>query len=172
MAEVTKFLFLDTNIWIDLAKEPNYIEQLKKIREIIDFTDFRLVLPDSVKIEFDRHRETIVNTWQKSLNSQVSNSYKFFKSLLPNREIEIKELWNDAQRVIKQGFGKIQTNLSFIDQLFSIAEVAPTSHFMSEAACRCLHHLPPALKSTRSSIGDCLLWLVAFDYLERGEVWF
>jgi DNA-directed RNA polymerase subunit RPC12/RpoP len=171
MSSETKFIFIDTNTWIYLADKPEYFEQLQKIKEILNFPKFKLVLPDSTKVEFERHKERILKSWKQRLQKQASSSIQVMKNLLPGRVEEFERLHLDAQNSINTGFAQIETNLKVIDELFSKAELLSIDHFMVEAGRRCLNHIAPAHQSTRSSTGDCLLWLSVIDYLDTGTAW-
>lgn len=167
MSNETRFIFIDTNTWIYLAEKPEYLEQLQKIKEIFDFPNFKLVLPDSTGVEFERHKERILKSWKQRLQKQASNSIQVMKNLLPGRVEEFDRLHLDAQKSIDTGFDQVETNLKLIGELFSKAELISIDHLMIEASRRCLHHIAPAHQSTRSSTGDCLLWLSVLDYLDK-----
>lgn len=167
-----KFVLIDTNLWIYLAEEPQSAEYLDKLGEIFCYPDFSLVIPESTKVEFERHGERITCSWKQRLKSQSATSYQIFKKLLPNRAKEIESIYSEAQASIEKSFEQIESNLSIIRSIFENAEYASVETYMSEASRRCLYHVPPAHKTSRSSPGDCLLWLTTLTYLDKGEVWF
>lgn len=167
-----KFVLIDTNTWVYLAESPESIEYLNKLSEIFKYPDFSLVIPDSTRIEFERHCERINQGWKQRFKAQSTNGYQVFKNLLPDRLEEIEAIYKDAQISIEKGFEKVESNLTLINVLFRESETASVEPYMSEASKRCLHHIAPAHKTSRSSPGDCLFWLTALAYLEKGEVWF
>ncbi|NEU80685.1 PIN domain-containing protein [Nostoc sp. UIC 10630] len=166
------FVFIDTNTWIYLGEELNSIEYFDNLHEIFQYPDFKLVVPESTQIEFERHRNRVTENLTKKFKSHAINGYQVFKKFLPEKLEEIEKIHSDTQALIKKIPERVETNLNLIDELFEKAEIASIEGYMSEACRRCLHHIAPAHKNSRSSPGDCIFWLTALAYLDKGEVWF
>jgi len=171
---VTKFLLLDTNIWIDLANEPKNFSQLSFLSAIAAFNNYQLLIPDSVKIEFRRNDTQTLESFKSKYQKNLGESYRTFKNIFLNQGSLISDL-NQLKQKAETSLGglgsSLPTNRDIIKSLLQSAEQAATSHLMSEAASRCLNHTPPA-SSDRSSVGDCLIWLSILEYLDKGDVYF
>lgn len=171
---MTKFLLLDTNIWINLANEPKNFSQLSSLSIIASSGNCQLVIPKSVEIEFRRNDTQTLESFKSKYQKNLGESYRTFKIIFLNQESAISELNHLKQKAETSlgGLGSsLPTNRDIIKNLFQSAEQATTSHLMSEAASRCLNHTPPA-SSERSGVGDCLLWLSILEYLDKGDVYF
>ncbi|BBD62496.1 hypothetical protein NIES2109_53400 [Nostoc sp. HK-01] len=171
---MTKFVLLDTNIWINLANEPKHFSQLSSLSRIVSSSDCQLVIPESVKTEFQRNDTQTLESFKSKYQKNLGESYRTFKNIFLNQDSAINEL-NQLKQKAEATLGglgdSLPTNRDIINNLFRDAEQAATSHLMNEAANRCLNHLPPA-SSERSSVGDCLLWLSILEYLDKGDVYF
>ena len=64
-----------------------------------------------------------------------------------------------------------KTRASYFLSVSKSTKLDALTLLMSEAASRCLNHTPPA-SSERSSVGDCLIWLLILEYLDKGDVYF
>jgi len=170
---MTKFLLLDTNIWINLANEPKNFSQLSSL-SIIASGNCQLVIPEPVEIEFRRNDTQTSESFKSKYQKNLGESYRTFMNIFLNQESAISEL-NHLKQQAETSLGglgsSLPTNRDIIKNLFHLAEQATTSHLMSEAASRCLNHTPPA-SSERSSVGDCLIWLLILEYLDKGDVYF
>ena len=70
---MTRFLIIDTCVWIGLASEPKLYGLLETLNISLKETDFTLVLPESVKVEFERHRDGIKSSWKNKCKSLINN---------------------------------------------------------------------------------------------------
>ena len=171
---MTKFLLLDTNIWICLANEPKKFSELSSLSIITASNNYQLLIPDPVEIEFQRNDLQTLESFRSKYQKNLGESYRTFKNIFLNQESSINDLNKLKQQaeISLGGLGSsLPTNGDIIKNLFQSAEQAATSHLMSEAASRCLNHTPPA-SSERSSVGDCLIWLSILEYLDKGDVYF
>ena len=167
-----KSLILDACVWITLAGEPDLYKLIESLADALNSTEFTLILPKSVEIEFNRHRESRLKFWEKKFNSGISLLKDISKHLLTEKE-NILKLQASMHHAIKSGTDQIQTNIDLIEKLFekSITIDNLSSVHMAEAARRVFERIPPASNPEGSSVGDCLLWQVVLDLLEQGEVW-
>lgn len=170
---MSKFLILDTCVWIRLASEPQLYGLLEALNNTIQAGDYILILPESVKIEFERHRNRIKSDWDKKCKGYISQIKEIRKHFL-NQENELLSLHNILQNELAKGARNIEDNLKLVDSIFLQATVVDncSASMLSEAARRVFYHISPALKPKGSSVGDCLLWLSILEMLEKGEVWF
>jgi len=170
---MSKFLILDTCVWIVLASEPKLYGLLEALNNTIQAADCILILPESVKIEFQRNRDHIKSNWDNKCKGYISQ-VKQIRKHFPDQKDELLNLHNLLQNKLAKGGTSIEDNLKLIDSIFLQATVVDncSDSMLSEAARRVFYHIPPALKPEGSSVGDCLLWLCILEMLKKGEVWF
>lgn len=170
---MSKFLILDTCVWIGLAGEPKLYSLLETLNDALQSTNFTLILPESVKIEFNRHRNTIKSTWEKKCKGLISQ-VKQIRKHFPEHSEDILRIHNLVQDTLAKCGTNIEDNLKLVDRIFLQATVVNncSDSMLAEAARRVFQRIPPALKSQSSSVGDCLLWLSILEMLKAGEVWF
>ncbi|HEY9852876.1 MAG TPA: PIN domain-containing protein [Leptolyngbyaceae cyanobacterium] len=170
---MSKFLIIDTCVWIGLAGEPKLYSLLEALNNNIQATDFILILPESVKIEFDRHRTNIKSNWKNKCKGFIGQIKQIIKHF-PDHENELLKIHNLVQDTLARCDINIEDNLKLVDSIFLLATVVNncSDSMLSEAARRVFQRIPPALKPQSSSVGDCLLWLSILEMLKKGEVWF
>ncbi|QDZ40033.1 hypothetical protein FRE64_08830 [Euhalothece natronophila Z-M001] len=168
-----RYLIIDTCVWIKLAGEPKFYTLLETLSENIEKTDSYLILPESVKIEFERHRDKIKANWTKKCKSWIGQ-LKDIKRHFPDHSDSLLDVHNNLQNDLKKLDTNIEQNLKIIDSLFQRALIDQncSDEFFSEAGRRVFNRIPPAINSKSSSVGDCLLWLCVIRKLKEGEVWF
>lgn len=168
------FLIIDTCVWINLAGQPNLFPLIESLKDILDLPNFTLVLPESVKVEFDRHRDEQFGIYKKRFKSHIQNMKEIIK-LLPEETNNINNIQELANKVLQNNLKHIQTNINLIDIIFEQAQTEALSEtILAEAARRALHKNEPFFtgNSKSSDIGDCLLWITVVNLLEKGVVWF
>lgn len=74
---------LDTCIWLDLAADPQAAEIIDRIDDLIATTQFRLVVPQITREEFDRHKGTYAEKLAQSLKSRVKETTGLVKKYAP-----------------------------------------------------------------------------------------
>jgi hypothetical protein len=170
---MSRFLILDTCVWIQLASEPKLYSLLEVLNNTIQAADFILIIPESVKIEFERNRDTIKSNWKNKCKGFISQIKPIIKHF-PDQKDELMRVHNLVQNTLAKSDRNIEDNLKLVDSIFLQARVVNncSDSMFSEAARRVFHYIPPALKPQRSSVGDCLLWLSIVEMLKEGEVWF
>lgn len=173
MEKMNKFLIIDTCVWIGLAGEPKLYSLLEILDNTLKTTNYVLILPESIKIEFERHRNTIKSTWKnkfKGLISQIKQIQKHF----PAHTDELLKVHCLLQNALAKSDASIEDNLKLVDRIFQQATLINNcaDSMLAEAARRVFQRIPPALNPRSSSVGDCLLWLAVLEILKTGEVWF
>lgn len=170
---MSRFIIIDTCVWIVLAKEPNLYDLLETLKTILEKKNFVLILPKSVKVEFERHRGQIKADWNnkcKGLISGMKDSRKHF----PNHAEDLLKLHNDIQNALANPNYTVENNLKLVDALFEQATLMNNCSelMLAEAGRRVFNRIAPALNSKSSSVGDCLLWSAVLESLKKGDVWF
>jgi PIN domain len=170
---MSRFIIIDTCVWIGLAREPNLYDLLETLKKILDKKNFVLVLPESVKIEFERHRVKITADWNnkcKGLISGMKDGRKHF----PDHAEDLLKLHNEIQNTLANLNSNVENNLKLVDALFE--QAVPMNNcselMLAEAGKRVFNRIAPALNSRSSSVGDCLLWSAVLESLKKGDVWF
>ncbi|MGJ5632702.1 hypothetical protein [Nostoc sp. CALU 1950] len=107
---MTRFLIIDTCVWIGLAGEPKLYGLLETLNISLKETDFILILPESVKVEFERHRDSIKSVWKNKCKSLVSNIKQINKHF-PSHAEELLIVHHKIQNTLAQSSSNIEDNL-------------------------------------------------------------
>ena len=114
-----KYLFIDTNNFIACAlliKPKHSPKTIKKLNELLDSNEIKLILPEVVKIEFFR----VVNTELDKIKNDVQNLKKIIKKEFPTY---LENEKNNLNKLIEEIFTKRKSSSKSakeeIDSLFS-----------------------------------------------------
>lgn len=167
-----RFIIIDTCIWINLAEEPELYPLIEGLKDILDLPDFHIVLPESIRVEFDNNRGKILQRWQKTIKNKI-NELKEIGWRFPEHKADIMQLQNKLNISINKNIDQVKTNIALIDEIFRRSTAVNISEeMMAESSRRVFYRIPPAKNPTGTSVGDCLLWLTVLELLREGEVWF
>ena len=64
-------LLVDTCVWLDLAKDPDYEKILDIIEELINLNELSLIVPQTVIDEFSHNKERVIKESGKSLSGVI-----------------------------------------------------------------------------------------------------
>ena len=155
-----------------MTRQPNLFPLIERLKDILDLPNFTLVLPESVKVKFDRHRDEQFDLYKTRFESHIQSMKEIIK-LLPEQKNNINEIQQLA--AVEDNLRQIQTNLDLTDKIFEQAQTEALSQtILAEAALRAVHKEEPFFTGSakNSDIGDCLLWLTVVELLKKGTVWF
>lgn len=167
-----KFLIIDTCVWLDLAENPPLRALLQELQTALRAKVRQLVLPGPVRLEYNRNRARLSESWVKSLQGHINHLNGLKKILGPAKD-EIARIQKAGNAAIAEAKKSVPLNLVDIESIFKAARIweAEEAHF-KDACERNLNFKPPAHVPQRSSVGDCLIWAAVLDLLNEGEVWF
>lgn len=165
-------VILDTCVWLNLAKQTEYYPIIEGIKEILVSNEFQLIVPEIIMIELQRNRTRLESDWMNQVKGYLTNLNNLCR-LLPSKKTELIGIIEETRELARIGGEGIRKNLELIDQILNTAIIfEATNEMMIEASHRSINHLPPATSPSRSSPGDCLIWLSVLEKLKEGEVWF
>ena len=166
------YILIDTCIWIDLASTPAMESLVKELLRVAPGKPHAIVVPSSVKIEFERNKKDITKRWETSLRGHIGG-VKELRRLVPQMNNDISNLIANANSALEIGRLDIERATSAVSEVLSRgSHVEHEEADYREACQRSLEHRPPAISPKRSSIGDILLWLTALRLLDKHCVWF
>jgi hypothetical protein len=70
---------IDTCVWLDLASDPSADEIVARLEDLIATTQFRLVVPQVVREEFDRHKADSTEKLAKRMSDRVKETIRYAK---------------------------------------------------------------------------------------------
>lgn len=166
------YIVIDTCVWIELAGKPPLHVLLQELATYCTPPPHQLVLPDSVKVEFERHRKPTSVAWAKSIDGHVG-SLKLLARFVPGLDKELATVRAAAAQKTAEATSGVQAGLDTVDKLFASAKLwTPTNKHFEDTCNRCVSIRPPAHKQNRSSVGDCLIWNAVVALLDSACVWF
>ena len=65
-------LLIDTDIWLNLAKDYRMVPVLTAIQDLIDANTIELIMPQIILDEFARNRDRVVEDTKRSLASYLA----------------------------------------------------------------------------------------------------
>lgn len=113
-------LLVDTCVWLDLAKDPDYEKILDIVDELISINELSLIVPQTVIDEFSRNKERVIKESGKSLSGVIKR---------------VKEAVNK--------FGDRETKQAVLDQLNNIDYKIPG---LGESASHAVTRIEKLLK--------------------------
>lgn len=162
------YLFLDTNIWINLA-EKGCFEELASIYDIHRQFDCMLISPDQLFIEWDRNKEKVAKKEQNTLNEIIKKTRNFKETILQDKEEKevLDKLITDAESFKDKQVEKITHEiLGLFDQIIRMGiHIKMSDKDKIEAAEMALEKKAPF--GTKNSMGDAILFFSLVNYLEN-----
>ncbi len=79
-------LFMDTCVWLDLAKEHKHRALIEAIEHLVRINQATLIVPRIVLEEFSRNKARIVDDATRSLSSALKRAKQAFESLGPKKD--------------------------------------------------------------------------------------
>jgi len=149
-------LFIDTCIWIDIAKRPEPI--LSAIEELIEAKRISLIVPSIVKDEFHNNEERIVESTRRRLTQEFKTVRQAIGLLGDNDEIKaVINIIDEAHHKLPIENDIIFSSIKRINTLFEQSETIDASKDLMEVVClRALNKKAPFHKN-KNSIADSLL---------------
>ena len=158
-------LFIDTCVWLDIAKTNKGEEILNLLSEFIDRKEVTIVFPEIIISEFDRNKDRIVVDAGKSLSSH----FKKVKEMVAehaNQEskAQILNQLNDIDKKIPTlGENAFQT-ISRIEEIMKNADkIAITDEIKLRAVQRAIDKKAP-FHLAKNSIGDSIIIEIFNNY--------
>lgn len=121
-------LLIDTSVWLDIAEQTEQQKLLRVMKELIEMREISILLPETVKIEFERNKERIVNNSGKSLPDVVKRARQMVDTLgsPETKEVVIQHL-NDIEFKIPSLKHSSQNSVKEIEDIFRLSRVISTT---------------------------------------------
>lgn len=174
------YMCFDTCTWINLANGREPAKFLKDIEELIDLGLLRIILPNIVRDEWNRNKESISNSItyafggiSKSMKEVSSTIDKIeakskFQFLLENN-VDIKKEFNEISSKLddnkKHLIDKVQDNISTIEKIFddpATILVAHNQEILLKAADIALQKKAPI--HNKNGFADAVILLSFIEY--------
>lgn len=162
---MTKYLFIDTNIYLKFYHfSDDDLEELKKIVTLLNNGEIKLFIPKQVKNEFYRNRDSkLADAIKKIKDSKIQmNLPAFCKSYFYYSQINqyVKDIEKEKDDLLKTLFDDIKNKQlkadKVVENLFNIAEeIDYTPEIVNRSKLRYDLGNPPG---KGSSYGDALNW--------------
>lgn len=171
-------IFIDANIYLSFYEtSPDALFELAKIATVVERGTAVLWLPDQVKREFWKNRDSSISVSLKTFQQQKGLGYvpclikehsdfSALKELSRTLDIKRAEIAKTVQNEVLQERTKADVE---IRKLFSLASEIDTSGIIFQKAHeRALRHTPPGKSD---GLGDRLSWVALLEKLpERAEL--
>ncbi|MEH7454004.1 PIN domain-containing protein [Gottfriedia acidiceleris] len=164
------YICLDTCTWINVVEKGN----LKVLVDLWDLNyqqDAKLLVPEQVRIEWDRNKNSAINEKEMNKLKDIINKTKSFNEILVE-EGEKKEELNKLIRNIESEYlvevEEINNNyINFADEIMDIGrKISTTEQVKLKSVDLALEKLPP-FHSGKNSIGDAIIFNSLIEYLEN-----
>jgi hypothetical protein len=165
-------IVLDTCVWINLASTPALRGILDALIPYAAPPPHRIIVPASVRTEFARNREDCKKSWQRSIQGYLK-SFAHVVQAIPGTRDDLERARKHALDEFQKADGAIEDGIALVDKIFADSETWDPAEADHRDACdRCLGIRAPAMKRSRTSVGDCLLWRAVLSLQGEHCVWF
>ncbi|XOI98804.1 PIN domain-containing protein [Paenibacillus polymyxa] len=166
------FLFLDTCVWINLAKKGK-IDSYAKIIELHLQFDAMLLIPEQLLIEWDRNKERSILKDHSDSYIDMINKAKRLEAVLSNSDQDttvLKANIIEAERMKIELVDEIaKSSMAITEYVMDVGYKIPTTDaFKIKTADIALQKKAPFHKN-KNSFGDALLFISCMEYLDSGS---
>ena len=166
------FLFLDTCTWLNQAEKGNF-DNFLKIADLSMQLDTRLLIPEQLTIEWNRHKEEKVYKQQeKNMDELIRKTTSLRDKVITDQaqQQQLTDLVKQAEQFKEEQVKYVggQT-IALVDEIMDIGTRIPTvDKVMIQAAQWGLQNVPPFGKK-KNSTGDAVLFFSLMNHLEKHE---
>lgn len=164
------FLFIDTCTWLNQAEKGNFHNFLK-IADLAMQKDASLLIPEQLRIEWDRHKEEkVYKNQEKNIDELIKKTTSLRDRVIKDeaQKKQLTELINQALH-FKEEQVKIvggQT-VALIDEIMDLGTKIPIDDkILVQAAKWGLKNVPP-FAPKKNSTGDAVLFFSIMNFLEN-----
>jgi hypothetical protein len=161
-------LIIDTCVWIDLCK--NFPEVRRKISDLIEQEKVRLLLPQIIIDEWNRHKHKIVDSKQASIHSMIKNARSLSQYLEHNKADKLRTILDELHEedVAEESALK---EIEAVENLFAHpSTIRPplTEKIKARAADLALANKAPF--QDKNSMADALIVLSSAEYILQKDL--
>lgn len=175
---MTHHALLDTCVWLDLASDPSADEIIARLEDLIASTHFRLVVPQVVREEFDRHKVDCTERLSKRLSAKVTETIRYARQFAEEEKksdlIAGLELFSKRIKVIANAASQIVGRIEKLLDIPETRKLETTDDLLNRAARRGYEKKAP-FTSNKNSVADAIIlesYLAFFHRHPRGQCTF
>lgn len=156
MSEIKYILFIDTCVWLDIAKQPEPV--LSAIEELVNDGKIKLLVPTIIKNEFNRNKEKVIESTRRRLTQEFNTVRKAIKLLGDdNKTNTVEQIIDEANHKLPILNDTIFSSIDRINKLFEQAESIEESKDLMEIVCRRALSKQAPFHKNKNSVADAIL---------------
>lgn len=166
LEEIPINLIIDTNWWIYLTKEENFLF-LKQIAEKLNTGEFRILVPEPIIAEWDRNLEQTKENAKNTIRNQTKNAVRISKFLEEPQKSQFKEILQEYREKETLRIDGVDNVIGKIDEIIkSKSQIIPISGATKDKVLEFGMQKKATFKS-KNSTGDALIFFSAMEYLRE-----
>lgn len=163
---------IDTCVWLDLASDLAADEIVARLEDLIATTRFRLVVPQVIREEFDRHKADCAKKLAKRMSDRVKETIRFANqygeagskaALVAGLEAFLKRIGD-----ISNGAAKVVAAIETLLDNPESRRLETTSDLLRRAAQRGYEKKAP-FASGKNSVADAIILESYLDFYHRHD---
>ena len=157
-------LLVDTCVWLDLAKDPDYEKILDIIEQLINLNELSLIVPQTVIDEFSRNKERVIKESGKSLSGAMKRVKEAVNKLgdHESKQTVLDQLNNIDYTIPRLGESAAHA-VTRIEKMLSSGDIVATNDNVKlRAAQRAINKKAP-FHSGKNSFNDAILLEIYAD---------
>lgn len=163
------YLFIDTCIWLNLAKSKNQYALVETLEQLVESGQATIVVPDLVKAEFSRNRDRVL----ESTRQQVGAEFQKIKNIVDvyggeNKSATISELNDIGSRlpILTEVTGYMANRITTLMNSSCSRQLSVSDEIKLKAVERALNKLAPFHKP-KNSVADAILIELFHDFKSK-----
>lgn len=167
---MTYTVLIDTCVWLDLAKDARQLPIINALGDLTNAGEISLIVPDVVRSEFERNKDSVAERAQKSLKSHFRLLKDSIESLADDEMVaQASKAILEVDRRIKVDSQDVIRTIQKIEELFTTAKKpAISTRIKEKLAERALAGKAP-FHTGKNSSADALLIEIYSDQMKGGE---
>lgn len=172
---MTHHALFDTCVWLDLASDPSADEIVARLEDLIDSTHFRLVVPQVVTEEFDRHKVDSTEKLTKKLTARVTETIRYVRQFATEENkvdlIAGLEEFSKRIEVVANAASQIVGRITKLFDMPETKKLVTTDEILIRAAKRGYEKKAP-FTSNKNSVADAIIlesYLGFFNRHPKGQ---
>ncbi|KEZ88696.1 hypothetical protein IO99_00505 [Clostridium sulfidigenes] len=163
------YLIIDTCVWLNIGKDIINTEVIDQLTNFVKSDKVRIILPDIVKNEWDKHKQDkIIDLNKKSVQGKLKNVKELLVLVEEDKQKIIEDLLKSKVEVENEVEKKAKELIRKIEALFSYPttkRICPNKEVATEVVEWGLMKKAPHHK--KSSMADTLLLLNSIYYIKK-----
>lgn len=168
---MTYHVLIDTCVWLDLAKDARQLPILNALDDLANASEIKLIVPEVIRSEFERNKDSVAERAQKSLKSHFRLLKDSIETLADDEMVaQASKAISEVDRRIKVDSQDVTRTIQKVEKLFAGAEDPQVStRIMEKLAERALSGKAP-YHTGKNSSADALLVELYSDQMDAPEI--